>query len=613
MSLKPQPTRWFELLVARDDLEPALEALAVTGAVELEIHGAVTTQLVLSSLQERLDEYHRLAERYRHYWPPEQSAPLTTPMQADEILEWALAQIRTWGQQVDPHIQRLERLEAEYQELELLQEFLSAAAHEQLDMGLLAQAGPVIEGRVYTLPIEAAIQQPFPGVINRQISGPRHRFLIALGAREAIAELGQQLAALKGRIISLPDWLGGSTRQALAQVRERRGRLDQELDRSHTLLDEFSQHYRLAEALGEVARLRWFVSHAQGLPVSENFAWISGWTSDVNGDQLNAALTASHIRALLRFPPPPPDKIPPVLLHNPGWVRPFELFARLLGIPGRDEIDPSTLLAVIVPLLFGYMFGDVGQGLVLFLAGLALQRRWPALRLLIPCGLSAMVFGLLFGSLFSREDLLPALWLHPLEQPLTVLTIPLIGGIALILLGLLLNGLETAWRGRLITWWKADAALLVMYLSLIGALLQPALLWATAAALVWYLMGSMVEQRGRQAPPIALLGALGQLFEHLLQLAVNTVSFARVGAFALAHAGLSQAIASLADAVDHPLTALLILVLGNAVVILIEGLVVSVQTTRLILFEFFIRFLRGEGRVFRPLSRPATFAIRRTS
>ncbi|MGB8327288.1 MAG: hypothetical protein WCE48_06885, partial [Steroidobacteraceae bacterium] len=76
----------------------------------------------------------------------------------------------------------------------------------------------------------------------------------------------------------------------------------------------------------------------------------------------------------------------------------------------------------------------------------------------------------------------------------------------------------------------------------------------------------------------------------------------RVGAFALAHAGLSVAIVGLAGAATSRPVAALILVLGNVFVLALEALLVGIQTTRLVLFEFFIRFLRGTGRVFRPLA-----------
>jgi V/A-type H+-transporting ATPase subunit I len=105
---------------------------------------------------------------------------------------------------------------------------------------------------------------------------------------------------------------------------------------------------------------------------------------------------------------------------------------------------------------------------------------------------------------------------------------------------------------------------------------------------------------------LAALPALGELVERTLQILVNTLSFARVGAFALAHAGLSSAIAALVAASTSAIVAVVIVILGNIVVIVLEGLVVSIQTTRLVLFEFFTRFLVAEGRVFRPLPPPPT-------
>jgi V/A-type H+-transporting ATPase subunit I len=99
-----------------------------------------------------------------------------------------------------------------------------------------------------------------------------------------------------------------------------------------------------------------------------------------------------------------------------------------------------------------------------------------------------------------------------------------------------------------------------------------------------------------------MLAGLGSALESAFQLVINTLSFARVGAFGLAHAGLGSTTVALAETAGAGAPA--VLVLGNALIILLEGLVVSIQTARLVLFEFFIRFLRGEGRAFRPLAVP---------
>ena len=98
--------------------------------------------------------------------------------------------------------------------------------------------------------------------------------------------------------------------------------------------------------------------------------------------------------------------------------------------------------------------------------------------------------------------------------------------------------------------------------------------------------------------------ALGELLERTVQILVNTVSFARVGAFALAHAGLSAAVVALAQATGSATGEIAALVVGNVLILVLEGLVVGIQTTRLILFEFFVRFFESRGREFRPLLPP---------
>jgi V/A-type H+-transporting ATPase subunit I len=108
--------------------------------------------------------------------------------------------------------------------------------------------------------------------------------------------------------------------------------------------------------------------------------------------------------------------------------------------------------------------------------------------------------------------------------------------------------------------------------------------------------------RARRAS--AALAALAELVERLLQILINTLSFARVGAFALAHAGLSSAIVALVAASDNIVVKAVVLVAGNVIVLALETMVVSIQTTRLVLFEFFTRFLTAEGRIFRPLPAP---------
>ncbi len=193
-------------------------------------------------------------------------------------------------------------------------------------------------------------------------------------------------------------------------------------------------------------------------------------------------------------------------------------------MPSGTEADPSVLLALAVPLMFGYMFGDVGQGLVIAAAGFALRRRWPLARLFIAGGLSAAF---------------------------------LVGGALLLAGGLLLAAAQAHWRGEFGTWLGTDAGLLVCYLgTIVGLVWTPAWLAAGAGAL-WFCLGHGVHRRS----VAAVATALAEGVERLLQILINTLSFARVGAFALAHAGLSSAIVALMDAAGHPVAAATVLAL----------------------------------------------------
>jgi V/A-type H+-transporting ATPase subunit I len=151
---------------------------------------------------------------------------------------------------------------------------------------------------------------------------------------------------------------------------------------------------------------------------------------------------------------------------------------------------------------------------------------------------------------------------------------------------------------------------MLLYLSLLASILKPQSLVVSALAMLWYLAGHLLQSSHK--PLATLMAAIGALLESIFQLLVNTISFVRVGAFAIAHGGLSLAFITLADSTESVVARVLILLTGNVVVIMLEGLVVTIQTTRLILFEFFIRFLQCTGRMFRPLAAPtATTSLRR--
>jgi V/A-type H+-transporting ATPase subunit I len=605
--LRPRPARWFEILAARDDATLVLEALARTGAVELEARSGAGVPAELADVMPLLTQFLDLAARYSAYWPaPADCAPSPFPETPVAALQRSLATVRAWAEAAEPLIRALQQGQAEDTELRRWQRLLAALAATPLATTPLAAAGPLVRLRLFVLPPGAdttgLLEPVVPGLetlaCTLLVDGAPH--LLVAGAPAALQALAQRVSALKGGSHEVPGWLHTDAAANQAHVQARLATLRREHEALAVQLAELARRHELPRALGDAHRLQWVLHNVQALEAGPLFCWITGWCSDASGQALARALQACPARALLRLAAAPAGSRAPLLLSNPPWARPFEIFSRALGMPSASEADPSVLLAVAVPLMFGYMFGDVGQGLVLAAAGWWYRQRFPIARLLMVGGLSATAFGFLFGSVFGLHQVLPAAWLHPLDAPLAVLLAPLLGGALLLTLGLGLDAMAAFWRGEGRRWLLTDAALLVVYMGLLAAFVAPGALFVAAAAALAFCLGHAVLA----GSATAAFGAIGKLLEKTLQLLINTLSFARVGAFALAHAGLSSAIVALVDAAESGVAKALVLVLGNALVIVLEAMVVSIQTTRLVLFEFFTRFMKGQGRAFRPLPAP---------
>lgn len=596
--IRPRPARWFELLVARDDATVALAALAATGAVELEMRSGAELPADFDALRPLLQQFGELSLRYSAYWPADglQASAFPEPPQA--TLERCLIHVRAWAQAAEPLIRRWQQGEAARAELARWRVVVAQLADGVVDLAQAAAAGPPLHARLFVWPA-GSDAEPGAQALLRAFDVDGERYTLALGTPVQLQVLAQQAVALKGQSLELPTWLASDRVHNEAEIERRLATAETEEAAVRGELMALAESNDLRTALADAHRLQWVLDNVRALESGALFCWITGWTSAPDVATLEQAVERSGARGLLRFPAPPAGTRAPLLLTNPWWARPFEVFCRALGMPSSTEADPSALLALAVPLMFGYMFGDVGQGLVIAAAGFALRRRWPMARLFIAGGLSAAFFGLLFGSVFSLHVLNPW-WVAPLDDPLAVLMAPLVGGALLLTLGLLLAGVEAHWRGEVALWLWTDAGLLVCYLGLLGGFVWPPSLLVAALGAAWFCLGHGWQQRR----VLAVAGGLAELVERLLQVLINTLSFARVGAFALAHAGLSSAIVALMDAAGNPLAAAAVLVLGNVVVIVLEGLVVSIQTTRLVLFEFFTRFLEATGRVFRPLPPP---------
>ncbi|MBF0417708.1 MAG: hypothetical protein HQL86_05600 [Magnetococcales bacterium] len=603
MIARPQPARWLRLLAVDDDLPLGLETLARTVPFEPETVSAEARPVLTPEILERLKRFDALAEVFRHGWPDAEpgtgevihAAPLL-------LLDQALAALESWRAEAEPlmqleHEQRAR--EAEWLQLQDLGRSLGERG-VLLDPFVRERETHIgVRGVIHALPLESqSLRLEIPGLLIRLVTGERRVFVLAVGRDAPLGTLVEQVGALHGRPLTLPEWAEGNG-GALAEKAGRRLLITSAWIREiQERLQEIGARHRVAAWIQAVRHLKWYFQAARTVEAGAALQRFEGWVApQIEVSAIHERLRQAGVRGLVSLSGRGPGE-PPLTLVNPWWARPFEIFPRLLGMPNRDEVDPSRLLFLVAPLLFGYMFGDVGQGAVLLGSGIALRRRLEGAWLLITGGVASIFFGFLFGSLFCSEALLPPWWLHPTAHPLAVLAAPLALGAGLILTGMGFSALGAHWAGHGWSWWRHEGGVAWIYLGVLLAFFTPIGYNLALMGVALFVIGNALESPGKWP------GRLAHLIETLLQLGVNTFSFARVGAFALAHAGLSHAVVTLAGLAGGGLAGGVVLLMGNLLILALEGMVVSVQTTRLILFEFFVRFLVADGRPFRPLPPP---------
>jgi V/A-type H+-transporting ATPase subunit I len=604
MRLRPVQARWFETYVPHEDAVRAAQVLARTGVVELETDPRQPARVDTGRLRYVVERFRELAASHGDDLPSGSQEPTTLVGNPLRLANEALQRLRVWSARVDYLNEHLAALGAEREQLLLLDEALEALQREGLDLDGVCRHTPWLCKCLFACPKGSC----GPGhALGHRIAavahGPRHDFPFLVGLPDQQAIIQRMVLDEGCEPVGIPAWLAQASGRQRQQVAERITAIEREMAEHQAELGRLRADAGIAAARANIDTLAWYLDHAASDLTERGLCHITGWTTAQTPESLQRALWEAGMRVIVRFPDPPASATPPVATLQSWWAQPFRPLLLMWGTPGREEVDPSGILALVVPLLFGYMFPDVGHGLVLALFALYFSHRWPQIRFLLPCGVSAMAFGVLFGEVFGFEGVIPALWTHPLDDPMTVLAVPLLFGVFLMLLGLVFAGIEARWRGELRSWLAVDAAVLLLYVSLLLAPFQSAALGLAGLALFHYVAGNLwLAPPGRRFS--ALIGAAGQLLLSLFELVMNTLSFLRVGAFALAHAALSHAIMTLADGAGHPLAWLLVVLVGNVFSMVLEGLVVFVQTTRLVLFEFFIRFLRAEGRLFRPLRQP---------
>jgi len=454
----------------------------------------------------------------------------------------------------------------------------------------------------------------------------------------------------RGLPSSLPQRLEGelaALASATAELERRRAELARELE---PVWRSLAASYAMQET---IERLK------SELEASAQVYRLEGWIPRDRLGSLGSALresTAGRIAIRSWKPRELPEseqgeESVPVLLKKRAYVSSFERLVLSYGTPLYGTVDPTPFVAFFFTLFFGIMFGDLGQGALILLAGLLLRRgafpRFSGWRPFAPIAMGAgalsMAMGLATGTCFASET-----WLAPLERFLTTLVLShpadrflvllpqggadriltffgftLALGVVVNSIGLALNVIDRFRTGRRgeVLFSKTGLCGAFFFLWAVGmgvrTILGGGLAWFDAVGLGLPLalmifevpLASLVDRRPIPAGDGAaafVIGGFVTVLESVSYFLSNSLSFLRVGAFALSHAVLSFIVFTMGDLIREwapggLVWEVLVVLIGNSVILFLEGLIVVVQIVRLQYYEFMSKFLTETGRPFAPL------------
>ncbi len=454
--------------------------------------------------------------------------------------------------------------------------------------------------------------------------------------------------------VHLPRELVGKKDQVQENLREKLELLKDEQEELKSKVESLIREKRPAlEQMWTNLRLNELYARVQSFfSKTSRTVIFSGWLPSSKRPVLAEAIRrVTDGRCYLEWHQPREAEQPasvPVQMRNPKFLSPFQMLVTNYSIPEYGTIDPTPLVAVTFLIMFGLMFGDAGHGAVLLVLGLLGSILYKGARsgvrnllhLIAYCGAAAVVAGILFGSYFGMKWFAP-LWFdyhgvvagHGGGGLVTdiygVLAITVYFGIAVIAFGLVLNWIncvaKSRWfrlffdKGGLIGGWIYGAGVYAAVyfvrhdyrqlpdLNLLFLLIGIPVLLLTLKPVLEYSFHKPRKPFTFFTPVDFFMEWIVEILEIFSGYLANTLSFMRVAGLGIAHVSLVIAFFSIADMLSGPsgsytIGSYLVLVAGNVLIILLEGLSAGIQSLRLNYYEFFSKYFSGSGRAYAPVS-----------
>ena len=420
--------------------------------------------------------------------------------------------------------------------------------------------------------------------------------------------------------VKFPRGIGGNPEAISKSLLERNREIVKEIEGikegTAEILKEYEDKlldiYKTAKKRQQFSEVRANAAH------SADYFYIVGWMTEKDAKKLEKEVANDDAVAI--FYSESPDNLkdvakPPTKLKNNILFRPFEFFVKMYGYPAYNEIDPTPLMAITYILFFGMMFGDVGQSAVFIILGFLVYKftKMELARIVGIVGISGVVFGFLYGSIFGNEEIIHGV-LSPMHNITTLLLGTVFIGAVIIIFGMILNIINSFKQkktGEMLFGHNGVAGLvfyasmLLLVLGIFGFVQIPTIIPVSLmiiSIIGVYLcepLSKLLEGEKDWLPKegIFYVQSIFELVEVVLSYFSNTISFLRIGAFAIVHVGMMMAVDVLAQ--GGTARVIIVSVLGNILVMVLEGIVVGIQVLRLEYYEMFSRYFTGNGKPFR--------------
>lgn len=629
----------LSLLAVRSQKDALLSDLMHLGCVEVSEPVPLTEDSDLYALIKKesseLDSFRseqarlvRGLELLGHYAPEKTKMfELRPEITAESLLdESALSDVLELAkklEQLDGQIKRLSALETQHKSLlEALEPWrpltLPFDCTETEQTAVVLGTFPIITKlEDAECAVSAAVQE---AQLLRVCSFKEQHYVVLVCLKTKLAEATEALRAFNFSVSQLKN-LEGTAGENIVRIQ---AHLDEMAEEKQSLTAAFALEASTKKELRlciDLINLKIAKAEAvERLRGTERVVAMTGWITVPEEQKLLAVLAKYNCAWELVEPAPEEIEQVPICLKNNSLTAPLMMVTEMYSLPRYDGIDPNPLITPFFTIFFGIMYADIGYGLILLVLGLLgaklLKPRGMlkhATGLLTLCGITTIVFGVLFGSCFG--DAVPVftnligigridLWnkIDPLKEPMTMLILSLVIGVVHILAGMTVNAYMLIRRGKWLdalfdvgSWWLVFAGIA---LGALGITWLVAL--AGAAALV------LTQGRAKKSIPGKIIGGIASLYDITGYLG-DVLSYTRIMALLLASSVIGSVVNVLGSLSGSVIVFIIVFLVGHAFNMGINIIGTFVHSARLQYLEFFGKFYKDGGRSFAPLKIKARY------